>query len=170
MREQLLLESGTRCDGRGDLEVRSVSGEVGVLPVVHGSAHFVRGSTSALAVITLGRRADAQLVHDPLSSGPPTKKHFFAHYAFPMHSKNGRGRGFGANRREVGHSALIEKALRPVIPSHDDFPCVLFCLPFACSSFFVCCLCPHAFGAPISHAALHSTPAPPGTRCASRRR
>ena len=121
----LLVCSSTRCDGRGDLEVRKVSGEVGVLPVVHGSAHFVRGSTSALAVITLGRRADAQIVHDPLSASPATKKHFFAHYAFPMHSKNGRGRGFGANRREVGHSALIEKALRPVIPSHDDFPCVV---------------------------------------------
>ena len=123
MREQLLIgEGATRCDGRGEMEVRPISAECSVLPVVHGSAHFKRGETSALAVITLGKRRDAMLIHSTVGSEAPTTKSFFAHYAFPLHSKNSQGNAFRAKRREVGHSALVEKALRPVVPAFEDFP------------------------------------------------
>ncbi len=111
--------SGKRPDGRGLTEVRPISSQVSVLPRAHGSAIFNRGDTQVLNVATLGPLAAAQKI-DTLS--PEDSKRFLHHYNFPPFSV-GEARRMGTpGRREIGHGALAERAIAPVIPSEEDFP------------------------------------------------
>jgi polyribonucleotide nucleotidyltransferase len=114
-----ILEEGCRADGRGTTDIRPISGRVGVLPRVHGSALFTRGETQALVVTTLGTQGDEQLVDDLEGK---SSKNFMLHYNFPPFSVGEVGRFAGPGRREIGHGALAERALRPVMPARDAFP------------------------------------------------
>ncbi len=114
-----ILLSGKRLDGRGPDDVRSIVCEVGVLPRTHGSAIFTRGETQALVVTTLGTVQDAQIVDGLVDE---YSKKFMLHYNFPPFSV-GEVRRIGApTRREIGHGALAEKSLQPVLPETDRFP------------------------------------------------
>lgn len=117
---QNILEKGKRVDGRSPNDLRDLSGEVGVLPKVHGSAIFQRGETQALAIATLGNARDAQEM-DGLTGGA-SKKSFILHYNFPPFSVGEAGRFGFTSRREIGHGALAERSILPVLPSEDDFP------------------------------------------------
>jgi len=121
MRRQI-LEEGRRADGRGLTDIRPISGRVSLLPRTHGSALFTRGETQALVVATLGTQGDEQLV-DALEG--KTSKNFMLHYNFPPYSVGEVGPLRGPGRREIGHGALAERALRPVIPPHEAFPYTL---------------------------------------------
>ncbi len=114
-----ILDKGKRPDGRKIDEIRPISTEVGVLPRTHGSAVFQRGQTQALTVVTLGSPALEQLIESP--TGEETKR-YIHHYNFPPYSVGETGRMGWPSRREVGHGALAEKALEPVIPPEDKFP------------------------------------------------
>jgi len=118
MRRQT-LEEGRRADGRQTTDIRPISGRVSLLPRTHGSALFTRGETQALVVATLGTQADEQLVDDLEGK---SSKSFMLHYNFPSFSVGEVGRLGGPGRREIGHGALCERAMRPVLPSHDAFP------------------------------------------------
>jgi polyribonucleotide nucleotidyltransferase len=118
MRRQI-LEEGRRADGRGTTDIRPISGRVSLLPRVHGSALFTRGETQALVVATLGTQGDEQLVDDLEGR---SSKNFMLHYNFPPFSVGEVGRFTGPGRREIGHGALAERALRPVLPSREAFP------------------------------------------------
>ena len=120
VREKVLYES-KRPDGRKLTEVRSLSSEVGVLPRTHGSALFQRGETQILTVATLGSLTMEQRL-DGLS--PEDTKRYIHHYNFPPYS-TGEARRIGTGRREIGHGALAERALLPVIPDETDFPYAL---------------------------------------------
>ena len=114
-----ILENKKRIDGRKADELRQVGAVVGVLPRTHGSGLFTRGQTQALCVTTLGTSDDEQRI-DALEG--ESYKRFMLHYNFPSFSV-GEIRPFrGPGRREIGHGALAEKALKPIIPSSDDFP------------------------------------------------
>ncbi|MDP3953587.1 MAG: polyribonucleotide nucleotidyltransferase [bacterium] len=114
-----ILESDKRPDGRALNEVRPLYAEVGTLPRMHGSAIFVRGTTQALAVTTLGAPGDEQIVETVEFSG---KRKFMLHYNFPPFSV-GEARSFrGPGRRDIGHGALALKAIEPLLPSGQDFP------------------------------------------------
>ncbi len=114
-----ILNEGRRPDGRGPAEIRPISSEVGLLPRAHGSGFFTRGQTQVLSVATLGSSGDEQRL-DTLS--PEDTKRFLHHYNFPGFS-NGEVRRIGSpGRREIGHGALAERALEPVIPGVEDFP------------------------------------------------
>ncbi len=115
-----ILKHGKRVDGRGPRDLREITGEVGVLPRVHGSAVFARGETQALVITTLGAARDAQDL-DALTGGAKSKS-FILHYNFPPFSVGETGRFIGPGRREIGHGALAERSLLPVIPAEDDFP------------------------------------------------
>ena len=116
-----ILEKGERVDGRTADEIRSISCEVGLLPRTHGSALFTRGSTQALVVVTLGTSRDEQRV-DTIDVMQETSKSFMLHYNFPPFSV-GEVRPFrGTTRREVGHGALAERALQPLLPPYEEFP------------------------------------------------
>ncbi|HCJ12039.1 MAG TPA: polyribonucleotide nucleotidyltransferase [Opitutae bacterium] len=115
-----ILESNKRADGRGIDDLRQISCQAGVLPVVHGSALFNRGETQALVTTTLGNSKDAQDL-DAITGGASTKS-FILHYNFPPFSVGEVGRMIGTNRREIGHGALAERSLLPIIPPEDDFP------------------------------------------------
>ena len=116
-----ILEQGERADGRGLEEVRSITSEVGVLPRTHGSALFTRGQTQALVVTTLGTSRDEQRI-DSIDTAEEVTKSFMLHYNFPPFSV-GEARPFrGSSRREQGHGALAERAIRPLLPAYDDFP------------------------------------------------
>ncbi|MCS7030576.1 MAG: polyribonucleotide nucleotidyltransferase [Gloeomargarita sp. SKYG116] len=119
-----VLETGIRVDGRKVDEVRPIHCEVGILPRrVHGSALFQRGSTQILSAVTLGTPGDAQELADDLH--PEEEKRYLHHYNFPPYSV-GEARPLRApSRREIGHGALAERALVPVLPSKDEFPYVL---------------------------------------------
>jgi polyribonucleotide nucleotidyltransferase len=117
-RNQLLFE-GRRADGRLFDEIRPVWCEVGVLPRTHGSALFTRGETMALANCTLGTASDVQRLSGLLEG---TEKHFILHYNFPPFSVGEVKFLRGPGRREIGHGALAERALLPVIPAEKDFP------------------------------------------------
>jgi polyribonucleotide nucleotidyltransferase len=119
-----VLEKGIRVDGRRVDEVRPITCEVGVLPRrVHGSALFQRGSTQVLSAVTLGTPGDAQELADDLH--PEEEKRYLHHYNFPPYSV-GEARPLRApSRREIGHGALAERALLPVLPSKAEFPYVL---------------------------------------------
>ena len=120
MRRQI-LDKGERADGRGLDEVRQITSEVGVLPRTHGSALFTRGQTQALAVVTLGTSRDEQRI-DSIDSREEINKSFMFHYNFPPFSV-GEARPYrGTSRREQGHGALAERAIRPLLPAYDDFP------------------------------------------------
>lgn len=116
-----VLEHGERLDGRSFEEIRKLSCAVDVLPKeVHGSALFERGQTQALVSVTLGANSDAQDL-DALTGGAQSKS-FILHYNFPPYSVGETGRFGFINRREIGHGALAERSLLPVIPSETDFP------------------------------------------------
>jgi polyribonucleotide nucleotidyltransferase len=121
MRRKILAE-GYRADGRGTTDIRPISGRVSVLPRTHGSALFTRGETQALVVITLGTQGDAQLIEGLEGK---SSKNFMLHYNMPPFSVGEVGRFAGPGRREIGHGALAERALRPVLPSHEAFPYTL---------------------------------------------
>ena len=121
MRRQI-IEEGRRADGRGLADIRPISGRVSMLPRTHGSALFTRGETQALVVATLGTQSDEQTIDD---LGGRTSKRFMLHYNFPSYSVGEVRPLRGPGRREIGHGALAERAMRPVIPSHESFPYTL---------------------------------------------
>lgn len=116
---RITLEEGRRIDGRAPDELRSLSAEVGLLPRTHGSALFARGETQALSVVTLGSPGDEQTLDTMEESG---KKRYMHHYNFPAYSVGEVKPNRGPGRREIGHGALAEKALVPVLPTKEDFP------------------------------------------------
>ena len=116
---QRILTDGFRIDGRGLRDIRTLSAEVEVLPRVHGSALFERGETQILGVTTLNMlRMEQQL--DTLS--PETRKRYMHNYNFPPYSTGETGRVGSPKRREIGHGALAERAIMPVLPSREEFP------------------------------------------------
>ena len=114
-----VLEKRKRMDGRGYQDLRPISCEVSVLPRAHGSAIFQRGETQALALATLAPIEEAQMI-DAYGGGEQSK-HFLLHYNFPPFSVGETGRFGGASRREIGHGALAERSLEPIVPSESDF-------------------------------------------------
>jgi polyribonucleotide nucleotidyltransferase len=115
-----VLDLQKRMDGRGADELRQLTGETGVLPRSHGSSLFARGETQALCLTTLAATDEAQEL-DGYTGGETTKS-FILHYNFPPFSVGETGRFGGQNRREIGHGALAERSIRPVIPAEADFP------------------------------------------------
>lgn len=115
-----ILDRQKRCDGRGLKELRALSSETGLLPRTHGSALFQRGETQALALVTLGTVDEGQTI-DAYGGGEDTKR-FLLHYNFPPFSVGETGRFGSQSRREIGHGALAERSIFPVIPSSADFP------------------------------------------------
>jgi len=113
-----ILDKGARPDNRKSDEIRDLESEVGVLPRVHGSSLFKRGETQALGTVTLASLSEKQKL-DFLS--PLTEKTFMLHYNFPPYSVGESGR-FMTSRREQGHGALAERAIKPVLPSEEDWP------------------------------------------------
>lgn len=115
----MILEEQKRVDGRAIDEIRPLSAEVDILPRTHGSALFSRGQTQVLSVVTLGTVADEQEL-DGLDE--ETSKRYIHHYNFPPYSVGEARPSRGPGRREIGHGALAERALVPVIPSQEEFP------------------------------------------------
>ena len=126
-----ILDTGTRPDGRALEEFRQIECEVGLLPRTHGSGLFTRGQTQVLSVTTLSSAGDAQRI-DNISQH--TRKRFMHHYNFPPYSVGETGRIGSPGRREIGHGALAEKSLIPVIPSEEDFPYAIRLVSEALSS------------------------------------
>ena len=118
MREQVLLEK-KRIDGRSLKEIRPVSCEIGILPRTHGSAIFTRGQTQSLAVTTLGTASDEQRIDAIYGE---ESKSFMLHYNFPPFSVGDVRPLRGVGRREIGHGALAERAIIPVLPNNESFP------------------------------------------------
>ena len=116
----LILEQGKRLDGRTLDQLRDIECKVGVLPRTHGSALFTRGETQALVTTTLGTTDDAQRF-DSYTGGPDSKQ-YILHYNFPNYSVGETGRIMGPGRREVGHGALAERSLLPMLPMDDNYP------------------------------------------------
>ena len=116
------LYEGKRVDGRGIDEIRPLAAEVGVLPRVHGSGLFTRGQTQVLTVATLGPVSDAQRI-DGIDED--VSKRYMHHYNFPSYSVGETKPSRGPGRREIGHGALAERALEPVIPPVEEFPYAL---------------------------------------------
>ncbi len=117
-----ILDEGIRADGRTVTEVRPIWCDVGVLPRTHGSAVFTRGQTQALTVTTLGSTSEGQVL-DGLSN--EDFKRYIHHYNMPPYATGEAGRLKSPGRREIGHGALAERALLPVIPSEEEFPYAL---------------------------------------------
>ena len=117
-----LLDDGKRVDGRGINEIRPLASEVGVLPRTHGSGMFTRGQTQVLTTCTLGMMDMAQIL-DGLDD--QTEKRYMHHYNMPSYSVGETRPSRGPGRREIGHGALAERALLPVIPSTEEFPYVI---------------------------------------------
>ncbi|HHY74671.1 MAG TPA: polyribonucleotide nucleotidyltransferase [Bacillus bacterium] len=122
---RLITKEKIRPDGRKIDEIRPLSSEVGLLPRTHGSGLFTRGQTQALSICTLGALGDVQIL-DGL--GIEESKRFMHHYNFPQFSVGETGPIRGPGRREIGHGALGERALEPVIPSEKDFPYTIRCV------------------------------------------
>jgi polyribonucleotide nucleotidyltransferase len=116
---QRILSDHFRIDGRGITDIRALSAEVAVVPRAHGSALFQRGETQILGVTTLDMVKMAQQID---SLGPETSKRYMHHYNFPPFSTGETGRVGSPKRREIGHGALAERALVPVLPSVEEFP------------------------------------------------
>ncbi|MGZ4583982.1 MAG: polyribonucleotide nucleotidyltransferase [Mycobacterium sp.] len=116
---QRILTDHFRIDGRGITDIRALSAEVAVVPRAHGSALFERGETQILGVTTLDMVKMAQQID---SLGPETSKRYMHHYNFPPFSTGETGRVGSPKRREIGHGALAERALIPVLPSVEEFP------------------------------------------------
>ncbi len=118
IRERIAVHK-KRPDGRGENEIRDITIEVGVTPRTHGSALFTRGQTQALSVVAMGTLKEEMRL-DTL--GLETKKYYWHHYNFPPFSVGEAGRMGGVKRRDIGHGALAERALAPMIPSIEEFP------------------------------------------------
>ncbi len=116
---QRILTDHFRIDGRGITDIRALSAEVAVVPRAHGSALFQRGETQILGVTTLDMVKMAQQID---SLGPETSKRYMHHYNFPPYSTGETGRVGSPKRREIGHGALAERALIPVLPGVEEFP------------------------------------------------
>jgi polyribonucleotide nucleotidyltransferase len=116
---KLILERKQRIDGRGLSEIRPISCEVGILPRTHGSALFTRGETQVLAVVTFGTSEDEQKIN---SLTGETYKSFMLHYNFPPFSVGEVSPLRSPSRREIGHGALAERAILPILPSNEKFP------------------------------------------------
>jgi polyribonucleotide nucleotidyltransferase len=119
LRSEILLK-GRRLDGRRFDEIRSITSEVGVLPRTHGSALFTRGETQALVTVTLGTSEDSQIIDIVQES--ESRKRFMLHYNFPPFSVGEVKFLRGPGRREIGHGALAERALKEMLPPEDQFP------------------------------------------------
>ncbi|MBV8416706.1 MAG: polyribonucleotide nucleotidyltransferase [Verrucomicrobia bacterium] len=115
-----ILDREKRCDGRGLDDIRPLSAEVGLLPRSHGSALFARGETQAVALATLASMEEAQMI-DGYTGGDQSKR-FILHYNFPPFSVGETGRFGSTSRREIGHGALAERSIEPVIPPESEFP------------------------------------------------
>ena len=115
-----ILNNNKRPDGRGSRDLRPLHCEVGLLPRTHGSAVFQRGETQAFVMTTLGSKSDTQDMD--AWTGGPTEKKFILHYNFPPFSVGETGRTGGPGRREIGHGALAERSVEPMIPEELDFP------------------------------------------------
>ena len=116
---EMILEEHKRPDGRKIDEIRPLSCEVGILPRVHGSAIFTRGQTQVMSVVTLGMKSEEQML-DGLDE--ETEKRYMHQYNFPSYSVGEARPSRGPGRREIGHGALAEKALVPILPSEEEFP------------------------------------------------
>jgi len=116
---KLILEKKQRIDGRGLSEIRPITCEAGILPRTHGSALFTRGETQVLAVVTFGTSEDEQKIN---SLTGETYKSFMLHYNFPPFSTGEVSPLRSPSRREIGHGALAERAILPVLPSNENFP------------------------------------------------
>ena len=116
---KLILEEGKRVDGRGIYDIRPLSCEVGLIPRVHGSALFNRGRTQVMSIVTLGMKSEEQML-DGLDT--EESKRYMHQYNFPGYSVGEAKSSRGPGRREIGHGALAEKALVPVLPSEEEFP------------------------------------------------
>jgi polyribonucleotide nucleotidyltransferase len=116
---QRILKDGVRIDGRGLKDIRPLTAEVGPIPRVHGSAIFERGETQILGITTLNMLKMEQQID---SFNPEKKKRYVHHYNFPPFSTGETGRVGSPKRREIGHGALAERALVPVLPSREEFP------------------------------------------------
>ncbi len=116
---RLILDEGKRVDGRSLTDVRPLASEVGLVPRVHGSGMFTRGQTQVLTICTLGTMRDAQELD---TTWEETEKRYMHHYNFPGYSVGEAKPARSPGRREIGHGALAEKALVPVLPSVDEFP------------------------------------------------
>jgi polyribonucleotide nucleotidyltransferase len=123
MRKQV-LERSERVDGRDLDTIRPITIETGVLPRTHGSAIFTRGQTQALVSVTLGTSDDEQRI-DSIDVAGETTKSFMLHYNFPPYSTGEVKMMRGTSRREIGHGALAERALQPLLPHYEDFPYTL---------------------------------------------
>jgi polyribonucleotide nucleotidyltransferase len=110
----LIMNEDKRLDGRGFDEIRPIICEAGLLPRAHGSALFCRGETQALTLVTLGTTEDAQEFDS--YTGGETEKKFILHYSFPNYSVGETGRISGPGRREIGHGALAERSIEPMLP------------------------------------------------------
>jgi polyribonucleotide nucleotidyltransferase len=115
-----IMDKGVRADGRTIDQLRPLYAESSPLPRVHGSAIFARGETQALAIATLAPADEKQFMDN--YAGGETEKRFILHYNFPPFSVGETGRMGGLNRREIGHGALAERSIEPVIPPVEDFP------------------------------------------------
>jgi len=115
-----MLDKKQRCDGRSFNQIRGLGGEVGLIPISHGSALFSRGETQAVCLTTLAPVDEAQEL-DGYTGGEKSKR-FILHYNFPPFSVGETGRMGGLNRREIGHGALAERSILPVIPPESEFP------------------------------------------------
>lgn len=115
----LILEDGKRVDGRGLMDIRPLSAEVGLLPRTHGSGLFQRGQTQVLTTVTLGPVSEMQMLD---GVDLEDSKRYIHHYNFPSYSVGETKPSRGPGRREIGHGALAERALVPVIPAIEDFP------------------------------------------------
>ncbi len=120
----MIVEERRRPDGRAMSELRPISCEVGVLPRTHGSALFTRGQTQALVVTTLGMVGEDEQILDSLKLDEPPK-HFMLHYNFPPFSVGEVRPMRGPGRREIGHGALAERAIAPLVPEEGDFPYIV---------------------------------------------
>ena len=114
-----IVDENKRLDGRAVDEVRPIWGQAGIIPRVHGSGLFTRGETQALSIATLGMQRMEQMIDD---LSVEDRKRYMHHYNFPPYSTGEAGFMRGPKRREIGHGALAEKAIEPVVPSKDDFP------------------------------------------------
>ncbi|MDD5487912.1 MAG: polyribonucleotide nucleotidyltransferase, partial [Candidatus Omnitrophica bacterium] len=119
---EMILKEKKRIDGRKCDQIRPLSSEINILPRTHGCALFTRGETQALAVVTLGTSTDEQRIETLMGEGVKT---FMLHYNFPPFSVGETKPLRGPGRREIGHGALAEKAIRPTIPSQESFPYTL---------------------------------------------
>lgn len=115
----MIIDDGVRIDGRNTTQIRALDAKVGIVPRTHGSGLFTRGQTQVLSLVTLGTLAEEQTFDNVIGE---TSRRYIHHYNFPPFSVGEARFMRGPGRREIGHGALAERALAPVIPSEEDFP------------------------------------------------